>query len=83
MASPSLEDSDYEELLELIKIENKILPSDKLESLPLNKDHIPVSAVNDQVIKIKELSSLVHVNRIAPDQKIAFCDNGIDLLPVD
>ncbi|HDQ6735348.1 TPA: AAA family ATPase [Escherichia coli O128:H2] len=80
LASPSLEDSDYEELLELIKIENKILPSDKLESLPLNKDHIPVSVVNDQVIKIKELSSLVHVNRIAPDQKIAFCDNGITII---
>ncbi|HDU2647845.1 TPA: AAA family ATPase [Yersinia enterocolitica] len=80
IASPSLEDSDYDELLELIKIENKISVSDKLEPLPLNKDHIPVATVNDQIIKIKELSNLVHVNRIAPDQKIAFCDNGITII---
>lgn len=80
LASPTLEDSDYDELLELIKIENNILSSSKLEPLPLNTDHIPIKAVNDQIVKIKELSNLVHVNRIAPDQKITFCDNGMTII---
>ncbi|HFY0604947.1 TPA: AAA family ATPase [Yersinia enterocolitica] len=80
LASPTLEDSDYDELLELIKIENNVLSSGKLEPFPLNTDHIPVKVVDDQIVKIKELSNLVHVNRIAPDQKITFCDNGITII---
>lgn len=77
-----LEDSDIEELLLLLKSQNRIpLPGGKAApaTCPLELHHLEGSGDARLDVRLRQLSNVRNVNRLAPDQLLEF-GKGITLL---
>jgi len=74
-----LED-DYSELYTLLKAEYGLPNPDQLEPVPLAANHLPANIQAGETIVLKEIRALNHVNRIAPNQKLAFSETGMSVI---
>jgi len=74
-----LED-DYSKLFALLKVGHGLPNPDDLKPDPLAANHLPANIKAGQTIILKEMSELNHVNRIAPNQTLAFSETGMSVI---
>jgi len=75
-----LSENDYSELFILLKAGHGLPNPDDLQPYPLATNHLPANIQAGQTIILKEMSALTHVNRIAPNQSLAFSETGMSVI---
>lgn len=75
-----LSEDDYSELFTLLKAGHGLPNPDDLKPEPLAANHLPANIKAGQTIILKEMSELTHVNRIAPNQTLAFSEKGMSVI---
>ena len=75
-----LSDDDYSELFILLKTGHGLPNPDNLQPDPLATNHLPANINAGETIILKEMSELTHVNRIAPNQSLAFSETGMSVI---
>ena len=73
-------EEDYAQLYALLKAEHKLDNPDQLTSDPLAANHLPASIQSGDTVILKEMRELNNVNRIAQNQKLAFCETGMSVI---
>ena len=76
----SLDGNDFDDLYAMMKSAHGI--KDKKERMPiaLSKDNLPTDNDEQEVIVLKSLHNLQHVNRIASKQKLEFSKAGMSII---
>jgi len=75
-----LSEDDYAALFALLKAGHGLPNPDNLQPDPLATNHLPANIKAGQTIILKEMSALNNVNRIAPNQNLAFSDTGMSVI---
>ncbi len=75
-----LSEDDYAELFSLLKAGHGLPNPDDLQPVPLATNHLPANINAGETIILKEMSALTHVNRIAPNQSLAFSKVGMSVI---
>lgn len=75
-----LSEKDYAELYGLLKAEHKLDNPDQLTPEPLTVSHLPATIQSGETVILKEMRELNNVNRIAPNQKLSFCETGMSVI---
>ena len=75
-----LSEEDYAELYGLLKAEHKLDNPDQLTPEPLAASHLPATIQSGETVTLKEMYDLDNVNRIAPNQKLSFCETGMSVI---
>lgn len=68
----ALSEADLDQLYVLFKHGYGLAKQEELSALPLAAEHIPTEVKAGQVVVLKAIRDLQHVNRIPSDQSIAF-----------
>ncbi len=71
---------DYSDLFTLLKAAHGLPNPDDLKPDPLAVSHLPANIKAGQTIILKDMSELTHVNRIAPNQTLAFSETGMSVI---
>lgn len=79
-ADGKLADTDYDDLVALIKTEHGIPDSSGRKSLDLDPASLPGSTVGHTTVVLRDLSQLTHVNRIAPTEVLRFAPQGLTVI---
>ena len=75
-----LSEDDYSELFTLLKASKGLPNPDDLKPILLDVAHLPASTTAGETIILKDMSELTHVNRIAPNQTLAFSETGMSVI---
>ena len=77
-----LSEQDEEDILKLLKDEHDLSVDNQetLKAIPLAKDHIGSSAINDKITILKSMSDLENVNAIRSKQTLCFGEKGITVI---
>ncbi len=75
-----LSSNDYAELYALLKNAHNLPNTLGLTPEPLKSSHIPTSLHPDETVTITALRDLMHVNLIAPRQKLEFSPTGMTVI---
>jgi len=75
-----LSEDDYSELFTLLKAAHGLPNPDDLQPDPLAVAHLPANIKAGETIILKDMSELTHVNRIAPNQTLAFSEIGMSVI---
>jgi energy-coupling factor transporter ATP-binding protein EcfA2 len=78
--SSVLSEDDYKDLYDLLKSAHGLPNSRNLVPLPLTTTHLPTVLKEKNVVVLKMLRDLKHVNRITFDQKLKFSVKGITVI---
>lgn len=76
----TLTPKDYDELYLLLKSSQGIEIPEDLVASPLSKEDIPAETNDDNPVILKSLKNLTNVNKIASNQSLDFCDNGVTII---
>lgn len=75
-----LSEDDYTELYTLLKVAHGLPNPDELKAEPLAAEHLPAEIKPGETVTLKAMRELQNVNRIAPDQTLAFAETGITVI---
>lgn len=75
-----LSSKDYDELFELLKIENGFPNPNNLKPYPLDDTHLSKASPKGTKITLSAMHDLKNVNRIVPEQKLSFSPTGITVI---
>lgn len=80
VSGTSLSEADLDQLYALFKHGHGIAKPEGLSAMPLAAEHIPTEVKVGDVVVLKTMRDLRHVNRIPQDQSITFSDNGLTVI---
>ena len=75
-----LEEKDYEELYLLLKASHGVPIDQMLAPIPLSETHLPSSPKPGVAVILRTMRDLQDVNRLAPQQSLAFSPKGITVI---
>ncbi len=75
-----LSGDDYAELYALLKAAHGLPNPLELTPEPLKANHLPTVLKAGEKVVLKAIRDLVHVNRIAPGQKLSFAPSGMTVI---
>lgn len=75
-----LSSQDYEELYTLLKASHGLPNPQGLKPEPLKTGHLPTTSKKGERIVLKSIRDLIHVNNIAPSQKLNFSPSGMTVI---
>lgn len=75
-----LTQDDYDDLYALAKIDAGIHDVEERTAIPLDKEHLPEVAAQDNAVKLLKIRKLKNVNRIAEGQELHLAPNGLTLI---
>jgi hypothetical protein len=78
--TPNLTDADYDDLFALLTLEAGIADPKNRVPEPLDKKHLPSTAVQGTTVRLLSLQNLTNVNRIAANQEITFEPTGLTVI---
>lgn len=73
-------DADLDDLFALLKADHGIPDPHDRTAKKLSADQIPSSAANNAQVKVLAIKNLVHVNRIAANQRLPFAATGLTVI---
>ena len=79
-AKGAIADADLQDLFALLKAEHGIPDPEGRMAKKLSADQIPSEAAKNTSIKILAVKNLLHVNRIAPNQRLPFAAAGLTVI---
>ncbi len=76
----NLTQDSIDRIYELFKKEYGLIENNDLTAQPLSNAHIQAQIEPDTSISLKALTNLKHINRIAENQTLPFCENGLTII---
>ena len=76
----TLDDSDYAELLLMLKASRGVSVENVPKAVPLAAEHLPSLGPAGNPLVLEALHSLKHVNRLADAQRLVFLPNGLTVV---
>ena len=75
-----LTEADYDELYQLLKASHNLPADEKLQPVPLGKEHLPTNVGGSKPVVLKTIRDMKDVNRIATDAVLTFADQGVTVV---
>ncbi len=76
----NLSNDDYADLVALAKQHKGIPDTAKRGAMPLSKEHIPVSGVDDTPVILHSVTDLKNVNALVGSQELKFAESGVTVI---
>lgn len=80
LVSPTLTETDYDDLFALLKFDAGIPDPKNRTAEPLERKHLPNTAVHGSTVRLLSMQNLTNVNRIAANQKLEFAATGLTVI---
>ena len=75
-----LDDKDYSELYDLLKIENGLMANESFSAQPLSAEHLPSEVVSGKKVTLLGIKELRNVNQIPADHTLPFAKSGLTVI---